>query len=56
MQFAQLLCGNATKAQRSFRKHIREFREAFDLFDEDGGGQVLDLSGNECNRWIWTSL
>ena len=38
--FVELLCGVRSLIQRKLRKQLRDFREAFQLFDEDSSGEV----------------
>lgn len=38
--FVTLIVGTATRAQRCLQQQLSDFRESFDLFDEDGGGTV----------------
>ena len=35
-----MIAGTSTKAQVALQKQIKDFREAFNLFDADGGGSV----------------
>lgn len=38
--FVRFIAGSGSKAQRHLQAQLREYREAFDLFDQDGGGDV----------------
>ena len=39
--FVSLVVGTASRCQRCLQKQLSDFREAFDLFDDDGGGRYL---------------
>lgn len=40
--FNQLMCGSQSLVQKKLRKQLKDFREAFQLFDADGSGEVRD--------------